>query len=283
VQYGLTDLRLVRIAHHREAELAVYDLGGVRTTRSWLDRLLRTATLTVNARDNRRAPLVLRHIRRAAEVAAVLELLVSEPHHTLDTDAIRSALLWQPPKAAIKAHNLVLGISAILVALTLVAIGLNGQVHTAIAYPANDAIMPGGVKRDEEQIVRFMEQTVMPWARVALAPIVGGADRVSCTTCHGAGAADQQWQMPGVSALPSPVVRQLGWERFGGTMDTQMRNAIYGYAAQSDKQSKATYMREIVMPGMARLLHRPPYDFARTYEYNRTHLAFGCYHCHHVQ
>ena len=176
-----------------------------------------------------------------------------------------------------------LGIAAIVVVVTGVAIGLNGQTRAAIAYPVNDAIMPGGVKRDEEQIVRFMEQTVMPWARVALAPIVGGADNVSCTTCHGTDAADHQWRMPGVSALPSPVVRELGWERFGGEMDTQMRNAIYGYAAQSDKQSKASYMREIVMPGMARLLHRPPYDFTRTYEYNRTHLAFGCYHCHHVQ
>ena len=40
-------------------------------------------------------------------------------------------------------------------------------------------------------------------------------------------------------------------------MDAQMRNAIYGYFAESDKQAKAAYMREVVMPGMARLLHRP--------------------------
>jgi hypothetical protein len=42
-------------------------------------------------------------------------------------------------------------------------------------------------------------------------------------------------------------------------------------------------MREIVMPGMARLLRRPPYDFTRPYDYNRSHLAFGCYHCHRVK
>ena len=131
--------------------------------------------------------------------------------------------------------------------------------------------------------MRFMEMTVMPWARTALAPIVGGEDRVACTTCHGTGAPDRGWRMPAVAALPSPVVRELGWERYGGEMDAQMRNAIYGYAAQSDKQSKASYMREVVMPGMAQLLHRPAYDFTRTYEYNRTHLAFGCYHCHRVQ
>ena len=49
-----------------------------------------------------------------------------------------------------------------------------------------------------------------------------------------------------------------------------MRNAIYGYLAESDNQAKAGYMREVVMPGMARLLHRPAYDFTQPYEYNRS-------------
>jgi hypothetical protein len=62
-----------------------------------------------------------------------------------------------------------------------------------------------------------------------------------------------------------------------------MRNAIYGYSAEPNKTSRAGYMRETVMPGMARLLHRPPYDFTRTYEYNRERFAFGCYHCHKVK
>ena len=66
-------------------------------------------------------------------------------------------------------------------------------------------------------------------------------------------------------------------------MDAQMRNAIYGYVAESDNQAKAAYMRENVMPGMARLLRRPAYDFTRPYEYNRTQHALGCYHCHRVQ
>jgi hypothetical protein len=66
-------------------------------------------------------------------------------------------------------------------------------------------------------------------------------------------------------------------------MDAQMRNAIYGYLAESDNQAKAAYMREIVVPGMARLLHRPAYDFTRSYEYNRSQHALGCYHCHQVQ
>jgi len=41
--------------------------------------------------------------------------------------------------------------------------------------------------------------------------------------------------------------------------------------------------REVVMPGMTRLLHRPAYDFTRTYAYNREQFAFGCYHCHKVK
>ena len=89
--------------------------------------------------------------------------------------------------------------------------------------------------------------------------------------------------MPAVAALPEPHVRLLGWETSSTAMDAQMRNAIYGYVAESDNHARAAYMREVVMPGMARLLGRPPYDFTRSYEYNRTHLAFGCYHCHRVQ
>ena len=88
--------------------------------------------------------------------------------------------------------------------------------------------------------------------------------------------------MPAVAALPQPDVPERGWEMYSAGMDAQMRNAIYGYIAESDKQTKAAYMREVVMPGMARLLHRPAYDFTRPYEYNRTHFAFGCYHCHRV-
>ena len=74
-----------------------------------------------------------------------------------------------------------------------------------------------------------------------------------------------------------------GWEIYNSTLDAQMRNAIYGYSAGSDNQAKAGYMREIVMPGMARLLHRPAYDFTRPYDYNRSRRALGCYHCHQVR
>ena len=45
------------------------------------------------------------------------------------------------------------------------------------------------MKRSRDEIVQFMEVDVMPWARETLGRIVGGADRVSCETCHGASAA----------------------------------------------------------------------------------------------
>jgi hypothetical protein len=89
--------------------------------------------------------------------------------------------------------------------------------------------------------------------------------------------------MPAVRALPEPLVRERGWEVFSRGMDPQLRNAIYGYAAELDKQTKAAYMRQVVLPGMARLLHRPAYDFTRSYTYNRSQSAFGCYHCHQVR
>jgi hypothetical protein len=88
--------------------------------------------------------------------------------------------------------------------------------------------------------------------------------------------------MPAVAALPEPHVKERGWETYSSRMDAQLRNAIYGYAAESDNQARAAHMREVILPGMAALLRRPAYDFTRSYNDNRAKLAFGCYHCHQV-
>ncbi len=173
--------------------------------------------------------------------------------------------------------------AVVAVAIAAVVTGLSGSPRDTVTYPPDDAIAPGGVKNDRAAIVAFMEQSVMPWARNALGPLKGGADRVRCETCHGRDGEARGWRMPGVAALPQPDVRERGWEQYGDRMDAQMRNAIYGYGAEPEKQSKAAYMREVVMPGMAQLLHRQPYDFTQPYEYNRQHAAFGCYHCHKVK
>ena len=162
------------------------------------------------------------------------------------------------------------------------AIALQGR-SAAVTYAADDAIYPGGRKQDRVAIMRFMKAEVLPWARTALGPIVGGANRVGCETCHGKDGRSREWRMPGVAALPEPEVRTRGWEDYGVSIDAEMRNAIYGYLAQPEKQTKATYMREIVMPGMARLLRREPYDFTKPYDFNRQRAALGCYHCHKVR
>ena len=284
-RYFLTDFRLARAYGKQLDELVLHDVGEIQRTESRLDRLLGTSTLIVNAKPRGVAPVVLTGIRRGAQLAALLELLSGDPRTQetlLDSEAVRVALAWEPRPPVSEYRQALAGFLAILFAMFAVVIGLHGKV-APVAYAADDAIAPNGVKRSRGEIVRFMEVDVMPWARATLGRIVGGPSRVTCDTCHGASAAGRDWQMPAVAALPQPDVKERGWEAYGGGMDAQMRNAIYGYLADSEKQTKAGYMREVVMPGMARLLHRPAYDFTRPYEYNRSRRALGCYHCHRVK
>jgi mono/diheme cytochrome c family protein len=278
----LTDFRLVRLDRDRFAEIAIQDVAEVRRSQSRIDTLLGTSTLVVFHRDRRRASLTLPHVRRGMQLAALLDLLADDPSASIDPAAVNAALLWEPRTGSQPVRRAVLGLAAVTVILFAVGIGLHGS-STAITYPPDDAIYPNGRKQDAAVITQFMESTVMPWAREALGPVVGGAERVTCATCHGASAEARGWRMPGVAALPKPDLIGGGWEQYSSVMDTQMRNAIYGYLAEPDNQARAAYMREIVMPGMARLLHRPAYDFTRSYEHNRTRFAFGCYHCHQVR
>jgi hypothetical protein len=228
---------------------------------------------------------VLRSVRRAAPLAALIDLLASDPRARSNPEAVREALAvmtWEPRLPTTGTRESLSVIAGVAAALFLVVAGLHGT-NVPIAYPSDDAIYPNGQKKTREEIVRFMQARVMPWARQALAPIAGGSSHVTCNTCHGLHPEANGWQMPAVAALPRPAVREAGWENYGGTMDAQMRNAIYGYVAESDKLTKAAYMREIVMPGMAQLLGRQAYDFTQPYAFNRSHFTFGCYHCHRVK
>ena len=280
-RYLLTDFRLLRDAGDRVDEIALDDVRDVRRTERGLDRVFGTSTLTVHGRRGETA-IVLTRVRRGAPLAALLELLAGDPRAPRDPDAVRAALAWDPRVHAAYLRETVAGALAVLVAIAGVLIGLHGRTSTII-YAADDAIEPGGVKRDRAAIVAFMEREVMPWARQAIGRLKGGPDRVTCETCHGRQPEQRGWAMPAVAALPLPDVRDRGWETWGGSMDAQMRNAIYGYVAESDNQAKAAYMREIVLPGMAGLLHRPAYDFTKSYDYNRSRHAIGCYHCHRVK
>lgn len=148
-----------------------------------------------------------------------------------------------------------------------------------VTPPPDDPIRPNGVKRSRAEIVAFMESEVMPFAVRALEPVVGSG-KVRCETCHGADPEARAWAMPAIAALPEPDVRRMA-ESVGS--DSQMRNALHGYEAEGDKQRIATHMRGDVLPGMAKLLRRPAYDFTQSYEYNVERGTFGCYHCHMVQ
>lgn len=284
-RYTLSDVRLLREAGSRSDEILIQDVGDVQRRRSWTDRLLGTSTLIIRPRRTGRTPFVLARVRRGDHLAALLKLLSGDPRVSWNPDSIGAATEWEPhPSAGTFRHALVAFFAIILVTMAVAfsVFSVPGRA-AAITYPPDDAVYPGGIKKSQADIVRLMETEVMPWARSALAPLTGGADAVTCLTCHGLEAEARLWQMPAVVTLPQPEVTGRGWEVYGGRMDAQMRNAIYGYIAESDNQAKAAYMREVVMPGMARLLHRPAYDFTRTYDYNRSHLGFGCYHCHRVK
>jgi len=279
-RYFLTDFRLVCESHRCGDEIALEDIGEIGRTESAFDRVLGRSTVIVNARRDDRPPFVVADIRRGAQLAAVLELLASDPGAANDPRAIHAALAWEPrvPPAYREAVG---AIGAVALAIGAVIVGMHGK-PIVTTYAADDAIRPNGVKRSRVEITRFMEREVMPWARATLGPLKGGPDDIGCETCHADDAETREWKMPAVAALPKPDLRERGWETYSAGMDAQMRNAIYGYVAESEKSAKAAYMRETVMPGMAALLHRPAYDFTRSYEYNQSRDALGCYHCHRI-
>lgn len=280
-RYLLTDFRLLRITRSSTFELALDDVGDILRTESRADRVLGTSTIAVHPAAGG-SPLTLTSVRRGAQLAALLELLAGDPRAPREADAVRAALTWEPRPPSLDLRGALAGFIGVLIAIIAVAVSLHGKT-VAVTFASDDALAPNGEKRSEADIIRFMETDVMPWARVTLGRLKGGPDRVTCETCHGAHASDRLWRMPAVAALPQPDVRDRGWEIYQTNIDAQMRNAIYGYLAGSDNQAKAGYMREVVVPGMSRLLHRPSYDFTQSYEYNRSRRALGCYHCHQVQ
>jgi hypothetical protein len=286
-EYAFTDFRLVVNRRKRTvAELALHDIESVRLTQSWWQRATGTSTVRVCSRRDG-TTLELANIRHGPQLALVLQLrateLFGDDSPALEAEFFRRALGPGAPSILRPRQGLVLA-ATLVFALVFGIIGLARRSSLPpVVYGDDDPIAPRGARRATGDIAAFMEREVMPFARHALAPIVGGADNVTCETCHGADAKQRDWRMPGVRALPEPELRLAGLERARLWLDPQMRNAVYGYLAQEDTQSIAAYMRQVVMPGMARVMHRPAYDFARSYGYNRSRAAVGCYHCHLVE
>lgn len=297
----LTDLRLVVVGGDGAVaeEVALDDIAGLAMRLRPIGRMLGRRDVEISrastgsARPERvegrppavrvEPPVVLRSLSRRQVLALVLHLVGRQTIDlTLDAALVEDSVRLAGPS---RSPHAVLTAAAGALAVALLAIRLQGDAMP-IAYSPGDPIYPDGVKRDREAIVRFMEREVMPWARATLSPVVGGASRVTCATCHGHDGEATGWKMPAVAELPYPKVRTGGpgtAERYAWpSADPQLRNAVYADLAQEDRQATAAYMRQVVMPGMARLLDRPAYDFARSYRYNRTRFAFGCYHCHKV-
>ncbi|MBI1874599.1 MAG: hypothetical protein HYS05_12055 [Acidobacteria bacterium] len=283
-RYTLTDFRLVVSGPSQPGtELAFDAIQIIEWQRSRPQRMFGRADLLLRG-SLAREPIVLADIPRRACLLLVEQVLACNPAAWVEPgleDAFMGKLEARVP-SALPQPQMALVPPLVMLTMLLIAISLKGN-DFSIAYPADDAIAPGGHKRPTAEIIAFMESDVMPFARTALGPVVGGPDRVYCETCHGRDGRARDWAMPGVSALPEPHVRSAGLERRPDKADAWVRNAIYADLAEDDNQPTARYMRNVVMPGMARLLHRPPYDFTKSYRENRSRLAFGCYHCHRVQ
>jgi mono/diheme cytochrome c family protein len=279
-RFALTDFRFVALQGGRATrDIAIHDIETIDVDPSIVERLTGIGTLVARSAAADDGEIRIPRVRAARREALRLSLLVAETRGLPPPDDVARlplSLFWRMP-ASLPLQVIAAGPVVVVLTLLVIGIGLSG--HTVpIAYPPDDAIRPAGVRRPTAEILAFMERDVMPWARDALAPVVG-RNRVSCATCHGDGAEARGWAMPGVRALPEPAVRAMA-EAAGS--DAQVRNALHGYLAEGDNQGVAAYMRGVIVPGMARLLRRPAYDFAQTYEYNRARAAFGCYHCHRV-
>jgi hypothetical protein len=274
---GVSDFRVVQFRRGTPvAEVAFHDISSIRVIPSLAERITGIGTVVITSAREGDCTIRVR-VAGARRTALRLNLLVTDtwgappPDEVMDLSAFAT---WRVGPT-VRLQATLIAPAVVLLTFVFVVIGLSGH-EVRVAYGADDPIRPNGVRRSREDIVAFMKGEVMPWARTALAPVVGNGG-VTCETCHGSDAEEKGWRMPAVRALPEPAVRDVA---AAAGSDSQMRNALHGYVAQERNLTIAAHMRGVVVPGMAALLRRPAYVFAKTYEYNRARDAFGCYHCH---
>ena len=280
-RYAVTDFRVVTLRRGRvTGEVALHDVASITVARHALTRVTSLGTLVVTSARSGDPALRIARVANVRQAALRLNLLLGDirgipPGDNLEHLPMPS--IWRVPTSE---HLRIVFVGPVLLLVTtgIVVIGLSGQT-APVAYGPDDPIRPNGIKKSNAEIEAFMEHEVMPFARYALEPVVGKG-KVRCETCHGENGRARNWAMPAVSALPEPTVRRVA---AAAGSDSQIRNALHGYLAESDNQRQADRMRGVVMPGMAALLRRPVYDFSHSYEENRERAAFGCYHCHVVR
>ena len=94
-RYFLSDFRIAT----QQDELALDDARDVHRSQTSVQRVLGISTIHVHAKDSRRAPLVLRNVRRGAQLAALIELLAADPRARAGggvADAARETMGWEP-------------------------------------------------------------------------------------------------------------------------------------------------------------------------------------------
>jgi cytochrome c553 len=282
-RYIVTDFRVVVLSRsgRLRRELALQDVTGVRLTESLTQRIRGRSSIVLGSRRSSDDTLTLVDIRQGPQLALVLQLAMTESlRNELSEEFLSSALGKHARDPFGPNRGLVLALAVlVLIVGVLIRQSLPDAHPPAIASMTGDAAVQ---PLDRAAMMRLMEGDVMVFAKRTLGPLKGGPDHVTCATCHGKDGETRGWKMPAVRALPEPELRAAGLELYSSTVDAQIRNAIYGYLAEEDNQGKAAYMRGVVMPGMAKLLGRPAYDFTQSYDFNRSRGALGCYHCHEV-
>ncbi len=109
---------------------------------------------------------------------------------------------------------------------------------------------------DHEAREQFMKDVVMPKMRAAFTAWEPDEFReMKCGACHGAGAKDKTFKMPNPK-LPRLPTDEAGWA-----------------ALAAEEPEALKFMKEVVVPEMARLLGEAPYDPV-------TRKGFGCFECH---
>ena len=205
--YAFTDFRLVVSRRNRTIdELALHDIESVRLTQSRWQRLAGTSTVRVSSRRSR-APLELANIRHGPQLALILQLRATDvfgdgvegdrpgifPKRSRDLVLRRSCALTRgscsPQSASSRSCS------------RLSALRGCRHCHRCTTKRTIRLRRTAAAARAARSAA-FMERDVMPFARTALGPLVGGQDNVTCATCHGNDAEQRRWQMPGVRALP---------------------------------------------------------------------------------